>query len=886
MLLQTKLFSPPVQPTLVPRHQLADVLERGLQHKLTLLSAPAGFGKTTLVTAWLHEQEMPWAWLTLDEGDNDPARFWMYVLAALETVRPAFKKLQDTLLSESRISLDLLVTSLLNALVDQNPQPTEPLGLVLDDYHVINEPSIHHSLNFLLDHLPPQVHLIITTRVDPPLRLSRRLGRREMVQLRATDLKFTTEEATHFMNEVMHLNLAPHDVQALVTRTEGWVVSLQLAALSLQHHPNPAAFIQSFAGDDRYVVDYLVDEVFSQQPTAVQEFLIKTSILHRLCGPLCDALLANDEGPPDGQGMLDLLEHSNLFLVPLDNRRQWYRYHQLFADMLRQRLHERGTNVEKDLYRRASIWYEKEGLDLEAAQSALAGEDWERALALAQRLIAPSIKRAEFKTVRRLLEQFPQEQLMQHARLCLAFARVLVLTGSPDQVGPYLDRAEALLNPDTDQTLLGLAASIRAQAFVFLQEYAAVVPHAERAITLLPEDDLLNQSLTHLHQSVALVRLGKPAAAAAYLPKARDLALACNNGFSATVATTFLGIASFMQGSIRRAQERVQQIHQTVATSVRERSAVFWLLEATVAYEQNNLAQAATILEGGIEGALQSGRVAIMGPRLYAELARVRWHQGDRKQAQAYLERGTQIANRLQLRDSISLTRALQGWFWLEEGQVEATAQLLADLGIHEQADFIYADEPLFRLLIRLRYAEGNVEDALGLVDDLLKRASHDGRRYDLVQLGALKAVLLFEHDQQDLALEALGQALAETRGEPYLRTFLDEGERMAQLLYLASVNEVEKEVADRVLAAFGATGDAPANGHATAAPPALIEPLSDREMDVLRLLAEDLTNQAIADKLFVSLNTVKTHTKHIYGKLGVGSRREAARQAEVLGLL
>ena len=882
MLLQTKLFPPPKQPTLVARRQLTQVLESGLPRKLTLLSAPAGFGKTMLVAAWLHEREVPFAWLSLDEGDNDPVRFWTYVVAALHALNPGLSRMAEEMLQAGPPPLEMLVTTLINGIVSvvaDSGGSDAPYVLVLDDYHVIKDEAIHRSLNFLLDHQPPHLHLIITSRVDPPLKLSRRRGRREMVQLRAADLRFSPEEATHFLNSVMALDLSASDVRALVARTEGWIASLQLAALSLQHHPNPAAFIDAFAGDDRYVVDYLVDEVFAQQPEAVQDFLVKTSILNRFCGPICDVLRDEEDRSPKGQAMLDRLEHSNLFLVPLDNRRQWYRYHHLFADMLRQRLHERFPGQASRLHRKASRWFEQESLDVEAIHHAMAGEEWDRAVRLIARFVEPSMKRAEFKALRGLLEKLPPDQLYAQPQLCLTLARVLNLTGAPDQCAPYLDRVEALLDPEADRGLLGIAAGTRAHVFVFREQYQAAIPHAERALELLPQENVLQRSLALAHLGVSLLRVDDLTRAGETLLAAREAALACGNLFTLTAATTLMGMRSFFQGNLRAAEEHARQLEHRIPDPIRERMLLVQLLTGTLSYEHNRLAEAEQRFQRILQIGRETGR--LIGPvsRTLSGLAQIQWVRGEREAAWAHTEEALHVSERLNGHYSLRHAQAVRGRFWLEEGNLDAAARLCTDLGIDEAAPLVYQDEGLFRVLARLRLAERRFDTALGLLDRLLEKARAGGRMYDVVQLWVLRARVQAEMGDLEAALETLRQALVEAKAEGYVRTFLDEGAVMGRLLYQASVQGIEADEARRLLA------PAPqADGQAAA--PQLIESLSDRELDVLRLLAEGLSNPRIAERLFVSLNTVKTHTKNIYGKLGVGSRREAVSQARAIGLL
>ena len=383
-ILATKLYIPPPRSKAVPRPRLVARLNEGLHRKLTLISAPAGFGKTTLVSEWVAGCERPVAWLSLDEGDNDLARFLAYLVAALQTITADMGKgLLAGLQSPQPPPIELILTTLLNEITTI----PDHFVLVLDDYHVIDAQPVDHALTFLLEHLPPQMHLVIATREDPQLPLARLRARGQLTELRAADLRFTPSEAAEFLNQVMGLNLSADDIAALETRTEGWIAGLQMAALSMQGRSDTASFIQAFTGSHRFVLDYLVEEVLQRQPERVRSFLLQTAILDRLSGPLCDAVT----GREDGRGMLDALERGNLFVVPLDDRRQWYRYHHLFADVLQARLMEEQPDQVSGLHRRASAWYEQNGLPSDAIRHALAAEDFERAADLIE-LAGPMVE--------------------------------------------------------------------------------------------------------------------------------------------------------------------------------------------------------------------------------------------------------------------------------------------------------------------------------------------------------------------------------------------------------------------------------------------------------------------------------------------------------------
>ena len=446
-ILATKLYIPPLRPKVVFRPRLIERLNEGLHRKLTLISAPAGFGKTTLVSEWVAGCERPSAWLSLDEGDNDPTRFLAYLVAALQTVAANIGKgVLGMLQSPQPPPTESILTALLNELT----AIPDNFVLILDDYHVIDARPIDHTLTFLVEHLPPQMHLVIATREDPQLPLARLRVRGQLTELRVSDLRFTPSEAAEFLNQRMALNLSAEDITALEARTEGWIAGLQLAAISLQGHKDATGFIKSFTGSHHFVLDYLVEEVLQQQPESVQTFLLRTSILERLCGPLCDAVVLDPSA--SGRETLEYLEHANLFIVPLDNERRWYRYHHLFADLLRQRLHQSTAASKGDemgdvaeLHRRASAWYEDNGLELEAFHHATAANDVEHAERLIEGKGMPLHFRGAVTPVLNWLKSLPTTVLDNHPSLWTTYASVLLVTGQVTSVEQTLHSAETAL---------------------------------------------------------------------------------------------------------------------------------------------------------------------------------------------------------------------------------------------------------------------------------------------------------------------------------------------------------------------------------------------------------------------------------------------------------
>ena len=516
-LLATKLYIPPLRPNVVSRPRLLERLNEGLHRKLTLISAPAGFGKTTLLSAWVEGIDRQVAWLSLDEGDSDPARFLTYLVAALQTIAPNIGEgVMRVLQSPQPPPIESILTALLNEITTI----PDHFVLVLDDYHVLDAKPIDNALTFLLEHLPPQMHLVIATREDPQLPLARLRARDTLTELRVTDLRFTPSEAAGFLNQVMGLDLSAEDITALETRTEGWIAGLQLAAISMQGQKDTTSFITSFTGSHHFVLDYLVEEVLQQQPERVQNFLLRTSILDRLCGSLCDAVLLDPNA--SGQATLEYLERANLFIVPLDNERRWYRYHHLFADLLRQRLHQStdsSTGDERDgvaeLHRRASQWYEDNSLTIEAFHHAVAANDVERAERLVEGEGMPLQFRGPMISVLNWLESLPTTILDARPSLWVTYASALTMTGQPiSSVEEKLQAAEAALQEaeqdDKTRDLVGHIAAIRAMLAIPANQVETMIAQSRRALEYLHPNNLPVRATAALDAGICLPAPGRP----------------------------------------------------------------------------------------------------------------------------------------------------------------------------------------------------------------------------------------------------------------------------------------------------------------------------------------------------------------------------------------
>lgn len=890
--LATKLYIPPPRTKVVLRPRLVDRLTEGLQGKLTLISAPAGFGKTTLVSEWIEVNDRPTAWLSLDEGDNDLTRFLTYFVAALQTIAPS---IGDGILGALQASppapTDSLLTSLLN---DITTLPIQ-FVLVLDDYHVIETASVNHALTFLLEHLPPQMHLVITTRDDPQLPVTRLRARGQLTELRATDLRFTPSEAADFLNHVMHLSLSGADIATLETRTEGWIAGLQLAALSVQGHRDVAEFIRAFAGDNRYIVDYLVDEVLRRQPAAVRTFLLQTAILNRMNGSLCDAVT----GQQDGSARLEALERGNYFVIRLDDKRHWYRYHSLFADVLYAHLLVEQPEQVAVLHGRASAWYEQHDSTADAIHHALAAKDFTRAARLME-LSIPAMRRGRQEaTMLGWLQALPAELLRKWPVLNIHYAGTLLLGGKTEGVEARLRDAERWLDAtaDTGEMVVvdevefqSLASSIfmyRAAIALTLGDVESTLKYAHQLLAHVPDDDHLRRGAASGFLGLAYWRYGElEAAHAAYIECMAHLQKV---GFLSDVLGCSITLADLRieQGRLREAMSAFERGLQLATQTVPVlRGAADMHVGMSALYRERNELESATqhlfrSKELGEFNGLPQNQY-----RWCVAMARVRETEGDLDAALDLLHE----AERLYMSDfspNVHPIPALRVRLWIAQGKLGDALAWAREQHLSVEDDLTYLREyehiTLARLLMA-RYKRDHDDhaalDLMGYLPRLLQAAEAGGRLNSVIELLILLA--LAYHMQGDLvaALVPLERALTLAEPEGYVRVFVDEGQPMSALLEKAAKHGINPTYARQLLSALGKVEDKPAGKQA------LIDPLSERELEVLRLLGTDLDGPDLARELTVSLNTVRTHIKNIYTKLGVNNRRAAVRRAEELDLL
>jgi len=927
MLLATKLSALPVRTGLIPRSHLIERLDAGLRCNLTLVAAPAGFGKSTLVSLWLHDRQQLFAWLSLDERDNDPVQLWTYIVGALQTLHKDLGRNAQVMLREPEPpSWRVLVTTIINDLVTLFPTAEavdSPLVLLMDDYHAITNPVVHQSLDFLLDHLPPSLHLVIATRIDPPLSLPRRRSRQEVHEVRASDLRFGPEEVTEFLNGVMHLELSAPEIAALETRTEGWATSLHLAALSVQQHEDPSGFIASFTGDDRHVVDYLIEEVFMHQPEHVQRFLLRTSIFDRFCGPLCDATVGDEEtrSVRDSQGMLKYLEQANLFLVPLDNRRGWFRYHHLFADLLRSRLHRLHKSEVEGLHRRAGAWFESQSLVDEALHHILAAGDNTWAARLVERVGAAALwEDGAARSVQRWLETLPEEAVRARPRLCLLYAWPLYSQGRLDTLDSYLLSAQAPLHPSEGErdgqpeTATGLAneksadeqqesealrimsevRALRALAALRRGSFSQALELTEDALTRLPKHRLRLRGLLAYALGQVNFRHGEMKAAQAAFTEATALGWTSKKPFMAVASLVYVILTLALQGCLREADQTCCQLEQRLIEQGRTDipiAATLYVFKGWFLLERNDLQAAA---EQAVEAVERSKPWANDRSIFsYVMLARILNAQGDIDGAHQALDDAAKIEQQLQytrFRTNMPPVAAYRARLWLGHDDVAAAARWAREerLSPHDEVSFQHEVEHL--TLARVLIAQNQADDALGLLKRLRQAAEAGGRFLRVLETRVLEALALHAQRKTDAALEVLEEALRQAEPEGLIRVFVEEGLPMARLLYLATTQEIVPDFAHTLLEVFTETTEMRNVGarkrERAAIPSDLIEPLTDRELEVLALIAEELSNQEISDRLFISINTVKTHVRNVYGKLGASRRSQAVGQAQALGIL
>jgi len=908
-----------MRPELVRRSRLIKRLNEslpgqrdGFTRKLTLISAPAGYGKTMLVSDWIEhlQAENPKetriknkvAWLSLDEGDNNPTLFLTYIIAALQTIET---DIGTGALNALESSQPTLSETTLKALINEIATLPDRIILVLDDYHLIVSQAVHDPLIFLIENQPPQLHLVIATREDPQLPLARMRALHQLNELRAVDLRFNFHEAAEFLNRVMGLNLSAEEIAALETRTEGWIAGLQLAALSLQGKDDTATLINSFTGSNRLVLDYLIQEVIVQQPENIQTFLLQTAILSRLSGSLCDALTDQN----NGQETLEYLDLVNLFVVPLDNERRWYRFHLLFADLLRQRLHQTQPEQVPILHLKASKWYEQNGFTEQAIEHSLRAEDFNRAALLAE-LAWPEMHMS-YKGVTwlRWVEAIPDELVRTRPILSTGYGWSLIDSGDLDSADLRLKDAERWLaskantneQPETpsgknvildEEELQSLSASIaNARAYITqaLGDVAATVKYTQRALDLIPENEYFERGLSAILQGFAYWSSGNLEAAYRAISDAiSNMRMIGKIRFMISF-TSYLADVMIAQGRLNEAKKTYFQLLEIAEEQGKpeiNETAVLHLGLSELYHEQGDLESARWHLLRSEE----LGELPAFPPwyrHWVLSRVRIKEAEGDLDGVIKILNEADRLYYRHPIPDVRPLT-ALIARALLAEGRLPKALLWASERGLSVDDDLTYLREfdhlTLARILLaqyRRDQVTGLIHDTIGLLERLLNAAERGNRMGSVIEILVLQALAYEAQGKFSPAHISLERALELAEPEGYMRTFVAEGAPMKALLKMKTTEDARlKEYIAKLLDAFGESDILPP------ADQALIEPLSEREIEVLQLIAEGLTNPEIASRLYLSLNTVKVHTRNIYGKLNVHSRIQAAARAQELGLL
>ncbi len=886
--LRTKLCVPRRRSGWISRPRLDKRLDEGFERKLTLISAPAGFGKTTVLVNWIHRHNIPAAWFSVDKADNGPLNFITYVILGLQRLEAeigeaALKVLQ----SPQPPPIESILVNLLN---DVSRISTD-FALVLDDYHLVDARPVHDMIAFLLERLPEQMHMIIATRSDPPLPLARVRGQNLLTELRAADLSFSTDETTRFFKESLDLRLSTDDIQMLETRTEGWIAGLQLAALSLQGRKDPSGFIKGFKGDNRYIADFLTEEVLSRQPEHLRNFLLHTSILGRLCGPLCDAVTDRE----NSRQVLNSLEKANLFVIPLDDKRCWYRYHHLFANLLEQRLRTSSADLVPELHRRASQWFATNGLKNEAVDHALVARDYARASLLMEEIAEYDWDRARESRLLSWLKKLPDEKIGANPKLCIFYARELFKSGYMDDAAKRLQAAEHMLesNAVSDLEKAGLRgwiAVIRAYMSTRTGDLTDTIYFSSQALKLLPQRDLT-------WRSVAATLLGfgygsdKLVEAQQAFLEAIKISRKAGNIYYLIFAGSCLASVMMKRGKLKEARDFSRQMLNLAIENGIEQTGIAGSLYGnlgTILCEWNDFDEGLRLINKGIEVS-EPGHDPVIAAVCQLSLLRAFMYRGDIASASKLMKNINERADNFPLPVWVmSAISAFNVFFLLGGGKLNAALQWAQERGLRIDDKLDALHEVEYMALAHILIAQNKLDEADQLLQRLIKNATVGDRVYMLIEMRLWRVLIFKLKADTAAALAELKLALALARPGGFIMMFVSKGNHVAKLLEeILTVKKRDHDAAkagfslgyaQKILSAFKAAAPSKIEG--------LMDPISVRELEVLHLIAAGLSNKEIAEKLFISLNTVKTHTKNINSKLDVDSRIKAVARAKELGLL
>ena len=915
-LLATKFYIPHIRESMVARPRLIEKLRAGIKQAgaMVLISSPAGFGKTTLL-AELAKQIKPLAWISLDEGDNDPITFWTYLITACQSIQPKVGESAMALLqSPQPFPEEAIPTILVNDLSKLDRE----IVLILDDYHVIQNQSVHDTITFLLEHLPDPLHIVLSTRVDPPLPLPRLRARNQLIELRAADLRFSNYEAAEFLNQVMRLNLSAGDVASLEARTEGWIAGLQLAALSMKGRSDLAGFIEAFTGSHVYVAEYLVEEVLQRQPGETQNFLLQTSILERLSAGLCEAVT----GYPDGQAILTNLQHMNLFVIPLDDEGQWFRYHHLFSDLLQARLRQSiSAEAVAELYQYASTWCEQEGMVNEAINYALAVCDYPRVVRLVEKIALPTILQAHVKTIDAWLQAIPREYIEKSPRLNMAFAWLNLLRGTPDQAKSYLNRLAVIFSADEsvqDSSLQGEWLALQSKQFAMQGKPAESRDLAHRALQILPEADVLVRTMLHLNLADACEQTHDYDGANETFQMIVREAQARGD-----FATEIIGMSGqarmlLMQGCLypafALAMRGVRRLETTgQATPF---SATFFGELGQIYYHWHQLDQAR---DHSLRSIQVSGVSGYNDPEIYHHVMLSRIHQmdGDWEASAREMQHASDLARKIppaMVREQV-ISQQVRVDLALDRLTAAQTALQPEGFGFEETFDFPFLppdanvlhplallyNSALRILLYRTAMGNGgkNLKRGVELADLVLAGELRCSQIPAALETLLLRSQMKAALSDQDGSLADAAQALKLAEPEGFISIFVEEGPQVAEILNTLLKRNlsgtVQPDYVKEILAAFPvgtspmfASSASNIGRAATIVDHSLapIESLTSRELEVLRLIAGGDSNRGIAEKLVITLSAVKKHTGNIFRKLNVSSRTQALVRARQSGIL
>jgi len=887
--LKTKLNVPLPRSNWISRLRLAKRLDEGFERKITLLSAPAGFGKTTLIVDWIHKHKIPVAWFSVDKGDNDPVHFLIYIIAGIQTLEANAGKAALTMLqSPQPPPIESILINLINDVIRL---PTD-MALVLDDYHLVEVKPIHDLIAFLLENLPQQMHMIIATRSDPPLpQLSRLRSQNQLSELRAADLSFTADETSILFKESLNLRLSSNDIQLLETRTEGWVAGLQLAALSLQGRKDPSGFLKKFKGDNRYIADYLTEEVLSRQPEHLRQFLLQTSILGRLSGPLCDFVTQKE----NSLQVLNALDEANLFVIPLDDKRCWYRYHHLFADLLEQRLRRQQSDLVPELHRRASQWLAENGFKSEAVDHAFFAQDDARAVHLIEEIAEVDWDRARESQLLRWFKKLPDVKIDANPKLCIFYARELFKSGYMDEAEKRLQAAEQMLASTSISDMekagsRGRIAVIRAYMSTRTGDLSRTITFSSQALKLLPPKDLNWRSV-----AATLLGMGygseKMVESQQAFAEAMKISREAGNIYYHIFAGSCLASGMMHRGKLKEAKDFSQQLLSLAIENGIEQTGIAGSVYANLGLilcEWNDLDEGMRLIKKGIELS-ELGRDPVMLVLCQVSLLRAFMYRMELAAALKLMEAINERAGNFALPSWITnVISALNIFCWLGSGNLNAASKWAQEcgLGIDDKLDALHEAEYL--ALSNILIAQNRLEEADRLLQRLIENAKAADRFYMMIEMRLWRVLAFMLKPDTATALAELKFALANAEPGGFIMMFVSKGKPVAELL--EEIVAVKKRDHDAAKAGFSLSyAQKILSVFKAATPPkidGLMDPISERELEVLHLIAAGLSNREIADKLFISLNTVKTHTKNINSKLNVNNRIKAVTRAKELKLL